>query len=59
MLGLSHAEGQGGVPLAAGTQVRIACFEVSGKFCYDLLKAGEKLQVREDASGAVQVGSGI
>ena len=36
------------------TEVRVACFEVCGKQCYDLLKSGEKLVVREDASGAVQ-----
>ena len=37
--------------------MRVACFEVSGKFCFDLLKSGEKLQVREDATGNVQVHS--
>ncbi len=51
----SHADGQEeNAALVAGTQVRVGCFEVCGKFCFDLLKSGEKLQVREDASGAVQ-----
>ena len=40
--------------MLGAVEVRVACFEVCGKQCYDLLKSGEKLIVREDASGAVQ-----
>lgn len=39
----------------AGLEVRIACFEVCGKNCYDLLRDGSKVDVREDAAGTVQV----
>ncbi len=39
----------------AGVEVRAACFEVCGKNVFDLLKNGEKLEVREDSSGTVQV----
>lgn len=35
--------------------MRVACFEVCGKNVFDLLKSGEKLDVREDSSGTVQV----
>lgn len=39
----------------AGLEVRVACFEVCGKNCFDLLRDGGKLDVREDSAGLVQV----
>eukprot|EP00208_Stichococcus_sp_RCC1054_P004971 CAMPEP_0206148316 /NCGR_PEP_ID=MMETSP1473-20131121/36278_1 /ASSEMBLY_ACC=CAM_ASM_001109 /TAXON_ID=1461547 /ORGANISM="Stichococcus sp, Strain RCC1054" /LENGTH=368 /DNA_ID=CAMNT_0053545611 /DNA_START=144 /DNA_END=1246 /DNA_ORIENTATION=- len=48
-------EGSQNGAAVAGVEVRVACFEVCGKNVFDLLKSGEKLDVREDSSGTVQV----
>ena len=48
-------EGSQNGEAVTGVEVRVACFEVCGKNVFDLLKNGEKLDVREDSYGSVQV----
>ena len=38
-------------------EIHVSSFQVAGKDVFDLLSAGEKLAVREDSRGVVQVSS--
>lgn len=52
---IAAREGSQNGAAVKGVEVRVACFEVCGKNVFDLLKNGDKLDVREDSYGSVQV----